>query len=362
MPVIIGFCIAFILWPVVEFFEDKVFFKLKQTGKAKLIAATRGLSILCSLVVILSAIVFFVAIIIPQVKDAVEEMGKTLPGIIESSQIWVKELMQTLGVEINFEAFTLTTDAIKKMVDTVWDFLQQESVGQVVDGVVGFTAGLVGIIIDFFLSLIIAIYILSQREAIGRFFTRFARATTGEKITGRTQEVIAISSQSFRNFIIGQLTEAGIIGCLCLVGMLVLQFPYAASVSTVVGITALIPVFGAWFGGLFGAILMLSVSPTQALLFILFIIVLQQLEGNLIYPKVMGASIGLPNILVFVSVVLGGSVMGVTGMLLGVPICSVAYTLLKQHMDKKLGKEEAVAEATVTQKPKKPAPKSKKRK
>ena len=149
-------------------------------------------------------------------------------------------------------------------------------------------------------------------------------------------ELLELSNRTFTNFITGQLTEAVIIGALCFVGMTIFGMPYAPAISVLVGFTALIPVFGAFIGTAVGAFLILLVKPIQALWFIVFIIVLQQFEGNLIYPKVVGKSVGLPGIWVLVAVTVGGSAMGVMGMLISVPVCSILYTVSRQAVNDRL--------------------------
>ena len=153
-----------------------------------------------------------------------------------------------------------------------------------------------------------------------------------------------VSNKVFSNFVKGQLTEAAIIGVLCFIGMSIFSFPYAVAISALVGFTALIPIFGAFIGTGVGAFLILIDNPKKALFFILFILVLQQLEGDLIYPRVVGDSVGLPGIWVFSAVAIGGSLFGIMGILLSVPICSVLYTLLRQSVDKRLERKREQAE------------------
>ena len=152
----------------------------------------------------------------------------------------------------------------------------------------------------------------------------------------RIIEIGKLSRSTFRNFIMGQCLEATILGVLCILGMLVLKIPYAASIGVLVGATALIPIFGAFIGAFIGAILIVSVEPIKVITFIIFIIILQQVEGNLIYPKVMGNSVGIPGIWVLVAVTIGGSLFGVFGMLIGLPIASILYTILKQNTNKRI--------------------------
>lgn len=185
------------------------------------------------------------------------------------------------------------------------------------------------------ISLIFAIYILASKEKLGnqvsRIMKTYIKPSWGEKI----MYVARVVDNSFHKFIVGQCSEAVILGVLCIVCMMIFRFPYATMIGAFVGFTALIPVAGAYIGAGVGALMILTVSPTKALFFLVFIVVLQQLENNLIYPKVVGASIGLPGIWVLTAIILGGGLLGIGGMLIGVPIVSVIYQLLKQDVQKK---------------------------
>jgi len=186
------------------------------------------------------------------------------------------------------------------------------------------------VVMGLVISLIFAIYILSSKEFLQKLCTDVLRRFTKPARSHRLMEICSLSYTSFNNFVKGQLLEAVILGALCFVGMLIFRFPNAPVVSLLIGVTALIPIFGAWIGGGVSALLIAIVNPMQGLLFVVFILVLQQLEGNLIYPKVVGQSMGLPGLIVMAAVTIGGNIAGITGMLLGVPLCSVLYTLLQQ--------------------------------
>ena len=157
-----------------------------------------------------------------------------------------------------------------------------------------------------------------------------------------------VASETFSNFIVGQCTEAVILGTLCIIGMSIFRFPYAVMIGTLVGATALIPIIGAYVGAIVGAIMVMTQGgPIQALLFIVFIIVLQQIEGNLIYPKVVGSSVGLPGIWVLAAVTIGGSMNGVFGMLLSVPLAATLYRLLKEDTTRRINKKNGTGETEI---------------
>ena len=195
-------------------------------------------------------------------------------------------------------------------------------------------------VIQIFLSLIFAIYLLLSRDKLMEQGSRLLAQYLRPSWETRIRHWLHVFNVSFRRYIVGQCTEAVILGVLCIVGMLIFRFPYAAMIGTLVGFTALIPVAGAYIGAAVGAVMILTVSPLKALLFIVFLVVLQQLEGNLIYPKVVGKSLGLPAIWVLAAVTVGGGLLGILGMLLGVPITSALYRLVREDLHRR----EAAAE------------------
>ena len=186
------------------------------------------------------------------------------------------------------------------------------------------------------IGLVFAIYFLAQKEKISSQVGNLIDAYLPEKIIRKIRDIASLSNKIFSNFVGGQCIEAIIIGFLCFLGMLILRLPYASTISVLVGFTALIPVFGAFIGTIIGAFLIFMISPLQALIFIIFILVLQQLEGNLIYPKVVGKSVGLPGIWVLVAVTVGASINGILGMLLSVPIVSIIYSIVATNVKYRL--------------------------
>ena len=207
---------------------------------------------------------------------------------------------------------------------------------EIVQTTFGVASSVVGTITSLVLGIVFAIYILLKKEDLARQSRKVLKAYLPEKKEKRIREIANLSNKTFGNFISGQCLEALIIGVLCFIGMFILQIPYASTISVLVGFTALIPVFGAFIGTVIGAFLILMVDPTKAIIFIIFILILQQLEGNLIYPKVVGKSVGLPGIWVMVAVTVGASIAGVLGMLLSVPICSVLYSILKTDVNNRI--------------------------
>ena len=205
----------------------------------------------------------------------------------------------------------------------------------------GVARSVVSLVWNAVLSLAISLYVLAQKERLGGQVRKLLRSLFSEQTVGRIFGFARITEKVFERFITGQVTEALIIGGLCFVGMLIFGMPYALLISVMVSVTALIPIFGAFIGTGIGAFLILLEEPMTAVWFVIFIIVLQQLEGNLIYPKVVGKSVGLPGVWVLIAVTVGSS-FGIVGMLLSVPIASVAYQLLRQFANRRCGTGEAV--------------------
>ena len=196
----------------------------------------------------------------------------------------------------------------------------------------------------FAVSVIFAVYFVANKEMLRRHITKLLTLIVKDRTLKKLEHTASLGYTAFSRFIIAQVTEAVIIGCLCFTGMLLFRFPYAPVVAALTGVMALIPVYGAVIGALIGAFMIAVVSPWQGLFFLIFIVVLQQLEGDLIYPRVVGSSIGVPSVYVFASVTLGGALFGILGMLLAVPLFSVVFTLLKEHYAERMaGKSDDIS-------------------
>lgn len=342
-PIIIGLCLAFILSPLVSALEVGLFSKLTSKFPRGGKKAARGLSIVLSLIIVAGVIAAIVLLVIPEVEDAFGTIGETLPASIRNAIGSVNDLLEKLDLD-----FRLRTDIASDwaaLFNTAKDYLSTAFETGILNDIANTAKSVISGFLNFFLGLVFSIYILAQREEICHFTRRCIRAFCRKKNADRIFDVSELSRSCFRNFVAGQLVEAVIIACLCFFGMLIFRFPYPTATSAVIGVTALIPMFGAWIGGILGALLALSDSLSKALLFIVFLIILQQLEGNLIYPKVVGKSMGLPGILVFVSVTLGASIGGVLGMLLGVPISAILFALIKRSVKQRLGDDSDLTSA-----------------
>lgn len=335
-PFILGCAIAFIinvLLRPVEQTWDKLWGKRSKPTHEKL---KRPVCLIFSTLVIAGIIFALFFIVIPALKDSVESFAAMLPQHLATLETWWKSLYTMLNqYGIVLPTFTLDLEGIY---NTILNFFT--NYGQtLMDKTIGVTTSIFSAAVNFVLALVFSLYVLIQKETLCRQAKKTVLALLSEKKAAWLMDLTALTNKTFSNFITGQLTEAVILGSLCFVGMVLFNMPYASVVAVLIGFTALIPIFGAFIGILIGAFLILLISPIKALWFVIFILILQQIEGNLIYPRVVGKSVGLPGIWVLAAVTVGGNAFGLVGMILSVPICSVLYTLLRQLVNSRLEKK-----------------------
>lgn len=326
MPLILGFAFALILNVPMRFFESHIWSKTKNKILQNL---RRPLSFVISLLLIIGILVGVVWLVIPELIEAIKVI---VQGAIELINKFSAMSKQDLA-ELPFGSLLLNTDW-DKLLDTMQTWLKDQS-GTIVNTAVGTISSLVGGIFDFFISFVFAVYILFSKDKLKAQAKRLVRVWLPQNFGEWAIHAASIINQNFRNFISGQSLEAVILGVLCMLGMWIFGFPYAPMIGALVGVTALIPVVGGFIGAGVGAFMMLTVDPIKALFFLVFIIVLQQLEGNLIYPRVMGSRVNLPGMWIFAAVAVGGGVAGPVGMLLSVPIASTVYVLVREATEKR---------------------------
>lgn len=325
-PLLLGAVMAFVLNILVVAYE-KIYFP--QSKKSIVIKSRRGVSILLSILTIILVILFFLNIVIPQIAQFISLLIKGFPSVYDRVMEYALDhsddvpLIQEKVKEWNMNG----EDVLKKSLEILgnWTF-----------GTVTFIGSAFGVVVQIVLALTFSIYILASKEELKYKFNKIFRAYLKEDKRKRLYEILNTADETFGSYIIGQCKEAVILGVLCTLGMVILGFPYAKVVGPVIGLTALIPMIGAYIGAALGFLLIVTVDWLQALLFLVFIVILQQLEGNLIYPKVVGSSIGLPGIWVFAAVIVGGGLMGITGILFGVPLIATIYKLFSKSVNKKL--------------------------
>ena len=334
-PFLLGLCIAFILNIPMRLLEERVFAGLK--GKKVWNKICRPVCMVLSIVIIVAIVFFVMFLVLPELVRTFTILSRSIPVFVTDVQNWLIKLAE----DFDISADTIRNISIDwdKMISTAVTFLQ-DGATTVLNTTIGVTTSIVNGVVNFFLAVIFAIYILAAKEKLGGQIRKFLRAFIDPKKADQFLYVCSLSSRIFGNFVSGQCTEAVILGTLCWLGMLLLRLPYPLVIGALVGLTALIPIFGAFVGCAVGAFLILIVSPVKALIFIIFFLVLQQIEGNLIYPKVVGTSVGLPGIWVLLAVTIGGSMFGVIGMLIFVPLCSVLYCLFREAVHHRLRDKE----------------------
>jgi len=326
MPLAVGCVIAYLLNILTGLYERHYFTKSKASAVAK---SRRPVCIAAAFITLIAMVVFVIALVVPQVINCVRLLGADL-------QTLVTDLPTQLGP---FDI--LLEDVMAALSDINWQEkigkglqLLTNGLGSAIDTVFAVVSAVFSSILTAFMSIIFSIYVLMGKERLGRQLGQLMARYVKKSWQKNIHHVLAVTNDCFRRYIIGQCTEAVILGVLCILGMLILRLPYAVMIGTLIGFTALIPIAGAYIGAGVGAFMIFMVSPMQALIFLIFIVVLQQIEGNLIYPKVVGSSIGLPPIWVFAAVTVGGGIMGIMGMLLAVPLTAACYQLLREDVHK----------------------------
>lgn len=330
MPFILGGAIAFILNIPMRFIESRCFGKQqnKQVRKWK-----RPLSIVLTLLIVILLLNFVILIVVPQITKTAIELGNRIPiflsrAVAKAEEVfaqnpWLLEKLQEVeNIKIDWN----------NVFSFVMNFLKN-GVGNVVVSTVSVAGSIIGGVVNAFVAFVFAIYLLMGKEKLSNQADRTLKAFLSPKVYAGTKKVLLILNRNFSNFITGQCAEAVILGMMFIISMALLGFPYAVLVGVLVMITALIPIVGAFIGCGVGMFLILIDNPVKALWFLVLFLVLQQIEGNLIYPHVVGNSVGLPSIWVLAAVSIGGSLMGVLGMLIFIPLVSTVYALMREAVN-----------------------------
>lgn len=326
-PLIIGVVLAYMINILMSFYERHYF---PKSVKKVVTKSRRPICLAGAILTLLGIITLVMWLVSTQLAECVQLLISKVPGVIE----FVVEKLNSYDIipENIFESI-MSVDwksRLGSIAETVTSGL-----GNVMNIAVTAVASTVSVISSIVIGIIFSIYVLLEKNNLFVRFKRLLKAYIPSKIYKKASHIAKVTDDCFHRFIVGQCTEAVILGVLCLVGMLIFRIPYAAMISALIAFTALIPIVGAFIGAGVGAFLILTESPAKALVFLIFIVVLQQIEGNLIYPKVVGSSMGLPGIWVLVAVTVGGGVMGIGGMLIGVPLTAVFYKLVKENLEAK---------------------------
>lgn len=328
MPLLVGFAIAYVLNILMSFYEKHYFKKFSDAKAVKL--SRRAVCLTSAILTLIAITALIIWLVIPELALCLRFLIAEIPSLVQKlmSNSMLKDILSedTLSALSGLEWNSYITKAAEYFVSGF-----SSIAGTVFSAVSSVFTGVFNALI----SIIFAIYILLSRDRLKEQCRRLINCYAKDKWKNKAMHLLSVTDKSFHSFIVGQCIEAVILGVLCTIGMLIFGFPYATMIGALVGFTALVPIAGAFIGAGAGAVMILTVSPVKALLFIVFIVVLQQLEENLIYPKVVGKSVGLPSIWVLAAITVGGGLMGIMGMLVAVPIVSAAYKLLREDVEKR---------------------------
>ena len=344
-PFVVGAGIAFVFNVPMRAIERQLA-DIRKTG------LRRGLSILLTILCLMLIIMFVFEMLIPQIRLTVESLSQTIPVFVEGLAAKLMVMMQDHPEMRDWIQEALKLESLD------WNGILKEALGflgnqvsTVMGSAVSVIGSVTGAIINGVVSIAFAIYCLARKEILARQGRRLLYSLISEQHADQVVRVLRLTNSTFSNFISGQCLEACILGCLFAVAMAIFKMPYISLVSVVIAVTALIPVVGAFVGCILGAFFILVNNPIQALTFVIMFLIIQQLENNLIYPRVVGTSIGLPGMWVLVAVTVGGDLMGVGGMLLMIPATSVIYALLREFTEKRLAERGIPAEKLQNQPP-----------
>lgn len=335
-PFVLGGAIAFVINVPMSFLEKKLFGKAKEKGSKAAGKLARPISLLLTIVLVVGVIVLVMFGLIPQLTATIGSLMNSIAEFIPQMQSWVREFthnnreIMDLVNQVEFNPNKAIQWGMSILGNGAGNFMNttMTAVGSIVSGVT-----------TFFIAFSFACYILFQKEKlhvqVRKVFFAFIPKRKAEVIL----EVCSLTYRTFANFLTGQCLEAVILGSMFVITLSILKMPYALLIGIIISFTALIPIFGAFIGCVLGCLLIFMVSPKQAILFILVFLILQQIEGNLIYPHVVGSSVGLPSIWVLAAVTIGGNLLGIIGMLIFIPLVSVLYTLFREYVYLRLKKQ-----------------------
>lgn len=326
-PFLIGGGIAFLINVILNPLE-RCWNKVCKKAPAKM---ARPVCLTVSAVLMVGILFAVAFMMIPSLRESIDELIQNIPIYVdEIGRWWADTVHFAAKYNIVLPEYAIDSDMLIEKITT---FINDEGSG-IITVTWGAATSILSGLVDVFLAFVFALYLLAKKEVVAAHLKKLIATVLPQTRAKRLLSIASLTNQTFTNFVSGQLTEAVIIGVLCFFGMLILRIPYAGAVSAFVAVTALVPIFGAWLGGGLGAFLILLADPIKAVWFVLYLLILQQVEGNLIYPKVVGKSVGLPGLLVLVAVTIGGGAFGVLGMLFSVPVCAVLYNLYLEFMQK----------------------------
>lgn len=325
-PLLVGAIIAYLVNILLVRYETWYFPKSKTKFAAH---SRRPVCMLLSYLTLVAVVVLVVSLVVPQLVACIRLILSLLPGAWNDAVAFLGEhhlLSEELANSLSAIDWQSRIGQILKVVTS--------GLGSVVDVVVTTVTSLFSTLLSAVIGFIFSVYLLFSKETLASQFKKLGRRMLPSAIHRELRYGVNVLNDTFRKFIVGQCTEAVILGVLCTLGMLIFRLPYATMIGALVAFTSLIPVAGAYIGAIVGAFMIMTVSPMSALGFLIFLVILQQIEGNIIYPKVVGTSIGLPGLWVLAAITVGGGLAGITGMLLGVPLTAALYRVLRERLRK----------------------------
>lgn len=335
-PFIYGAVAAFVLNIPMSAIEKRLFGNRRNS---KIQKVKRPASIFLAFISVILIMVVVTVTVVPQLTKTMMELGNKIPLFLSSLEVTLEQLLEerpelvVMLEELDFDSINWNS-----VLNGIVDFMKN-GLGNVVTSTVMVASTIIGGVVNLFVALVFSFYILAQKEKLGDQLKRVMHAYFSQGLYERALEVASLANRNFSNFITGQCMEAVILGSMFVVSMAVFRFPYALLVGVLIAFTALIPIVGAFIGCFVGTFLIMVDDPIKAAWFLVLFIILQQVEGNLIYPHVVGNSVGLPSIWVLAAVTIGGSLMGVAGMLIFIPIVSTIYALLRDDVNQKNGRK-----------------------
>ena len=337
-PFLIGSAIAFVLNLPMQFIETKLLGDNRIKSR-KMRAARRPIRLILTLLLVIGLFSLVILVVVPELVNTFTLMVENINEFIPTMKEWILVIFKdNTDVQKWLNAHPLDVNTLlQKLVE----FLQNGA-GDFLSGTISQVAGVITGVVDFAMGFVFACYILAQKERLAEQVRRLGQAIFSECQYIRAEEICALFYKNFSSFIAGQCMDAAILGVMFVVGMTIFRLPYALLIGVVIGFTALIPVLGAFIGCVVGIVLILTVNPIQAVVFVILFLVLQQLEEQFVYPHIVGNSVGLPAIWVMAAVIVGGGLMGIIGMLIFIPLVSVLYNLLRSWTYRRLEEKNAV--------------------
>lgn len=338
-PFILGAAFAFAFNVPMRFYEKKLEHTILRADKYR--RQRRGIGFVLTLLTVLGILFVMLFLIVPQITKTVTQLLAAVPGYDDKIREWAVELgkripqLEEYLVDFHMDWMALAEKGIK---------ILEGSMSNMVGSTFGIITGVVSGVVSFFIAVVFSCYILFQKERLAVQARQILYAFLPEKRVEKILKIFRLSDETFARFLVGQCTEAAILGTMFVISMLILKLPYAMLIGVLIAFLSLIPIVGAFIGCFIGAFLILMVSPIKALIFIILFLVLQQIEGNLIYPHVVGNSVGLPSIWVLFAVTVGGKILGIPGMILGIPLISVLYALFANYIHECLEKKKITPE------------------